>query len=127
MGEKPKLTKKQAYAIIGVVIVIVAAVALYLNTESNMGKADIKFDNVAVSSSYLSQLYNISQNMTLANNVGIGATSGYPIVSGTNISLTQDGIPEVLYVGADYCPFCAITRWGSDTRNQYSKHCFSSY
>ncbi|MCL4404623.1 DUF929 domain-containing protein, partial [Candidatus Marsarchaeota archaeon] len=44
--------------------------------------------------------------------VGIGATSGYPIVSGTNISLTQDGIPEVLYVGADYCPFCAITRWG---------------
>jgi Domain of unknown function (DUF929) len=25
--------------------------------------------------------------------------------------LTQDGKPEVLYVGAEYCPFCAAQRW----------------
>ncbi|HET8987281.1 MAG TPA: DUF929 family protein, partial [Humibacillus sp.] len=25
--------------------------------------------------------------------------------------LTQDGMPKVLYVGAEYCPFCAMERW----------------
>ena len=48
------MSRKQAYAIIGIVIVIVAVVALYENSAGSAGKADIKFDNVAVSSSYLS-------------------------------------------------------------------------
>ncbi|HSU73647.1 MAG TPA: DUF929 family protein [Terrabacter sp.] len=26
-------------------------------------------------------------------------------------SLTQDGKPKVLYIGAEYCPFCAMERW----------------
>jgi hypothetical protein len=30
--------------------------------------------------------------------------------SGTS-ALTQDGKPEVLYIGAEYCPFCAAQRW----------------
>jgi hypothetical protein len=25
--------------------------------------------------------------------------------------LTQDGKPEVLYIGAEYCPYCAAERW----------------
>ena len=25
--------------------------------------------------------------------------------------LTQDGKPKVLYIGAEYCPFCAMERW----------------
>jgi len=110
--EKKRLSKKQAYAIIGVVIVIVAIVAIYINSSGGVGKADIKFDNVVVSSSYLSQMHSVAENMTLANNVGLGITSGYPIPSGSNVSLTSNGVPVVLYVGADYCPFCAVTRWG---------------
>ncbi len=26
-------------------------------------------------------------------------------------ALTQDGKPEVLYIGAEYCPYCATERW----------------
>ncbi len=109
---KVNLSKKQAYAIIGVLIVIVAVIALYENSTSSAGKADIKFDNVAVSSSYLSQLYDVATNMTLANNIGIGTASSYPSPSGSNVSLTSNGMPEMLFIGADYCPFCAVTRWG---------------
>ncbi len=86
--------------------------ALYVNSSSNVAKSDIKFDNVQVSSSYLSQLYQVANNMTLANNIGIGSASGYPFPSGSNVSLSSAGMPVVLYIGADYCPFCAITRWG---------------
>ena len=32
------------------------------------------------------------------------AISGYP-------KLTQNGKPEVLYIGAEYCPYCALERW----------------
>jgi hypothetical protein len=32
-----------------------------------------------------------------------------PLRGGT--PLTQDGKPKVLYIGAEYCPFCAMERW----------------
>ena len=27
-------------------------------------------------------------------------------------ALTKDGKPEIVYIGAEYCPFCAAERWG---------------
>jgi hypothetical protein len=33
-----------------------------------------------------------------------------PLPAGTP-SLTRGGLPEVIYVGAEYCPFCAAQRW----------------
>lgn len=34
-----------------------------------------------------------------------------PVVISQHNQLTQGGIPEVLYVGAEFCPFCAAERW----------------
>lgn len=45
------------------------------------------------------------------NTVGVGSVQTAPkAISGT--ALTRDGKPLVLYVGAEYCPFCAAERWG---------------
>lgn len=42
--------------------------------------------------------------------VGNGAVSSGPVkYPGTPIA--KDGLPELLYVGAEYCPFCAAQRW----------------
>jgi thiol-disulfide isomerase/thioredoxin len=42
--------------------------------------------------------------------VGAGTvTGGLKPVSGP--PLTQDGKPQVLYIGAEYCPYCAAQRW----------------
>jgi hypothetical protein len=60
--------------------------------------------------SVLLELANVSPS-TL-NQVGFGApgaTSPHPVNSSTLIFL--NGKPEVLYVGAEYCPFCAAERW----------------
>jgi thiol-disulfide isomerase/thioredoxin len=49
--------------------------------------------------------------------VGAGSLSGGDFGSGgslANVSgppLTSGGKPEVLYIGANYCPFCAAERW----------------
>lgn len=42
--------------------------------------------------------------------VGTGSASNPPrAING--VALTEDGKPEILYVGAEFCPFCASERW----------------
>src|SRR5215469_4828627 len=49
---------------------------------------------------------------TLAS-VGIGSlpASNLPIKPISGKPLTSGGKPEMLYIGAEYCPFCGATRW----------------
>jgi Domain of unknown function (DUF929) len=42
--------------------------------------------------------------------VGAGQTASNP-TSISGAALTSDGKPEVLYIGAEYCPYCAAERW----------------
>jgi hypothetical protein len=44
------------------------------------------------------------------NTVGTGTASGLKATSGQP-ELTMDGKPELLYMGGQYCPFCAAERW----------------
>lgn len=97
--------------IILVIAAIIAVIAVYLNgTASN--SAFVAYDNVAVSQSTLNQLRTIADNNTLASQVGAGVASTTGLKVYNKPALTANGKPVVLYVGADYCPFCASTRWG---------------
>lgn len=55
--------------------------------------------------SYLSGVSDSTLNM-----VGSGQVSSLTPESGS--ALTSNGKPEFLYIGADYCPYCAAERWG---------------
>jgi hypothetical protein len=44
------------------------------------------------------------------NAVGAGTDSGLQAISGVP-ELTLNGKPEVLYMGGEFCPFCAAERW----------------
>lgn len=49
------------------------------------------------------------------NSVGIGSVLSYnpsPISSISNTPLVSNGKPEMLYIGAEFCPYCAAERWG---------------
>lgn len=46
--------------------------------------------------------------------VGTGSVPKYdptPITKVTGPALTQNGKPEMLYIGAEYCPYCGAMRW----------------
>lgn len=45
--------------------------------------------------------------------VGKGSviTSSPPVTKVTGPPLTSNGKPEMLYIGAEYCPYCAAMRW----------------
>jgi hypothetical protein len=72
--------------------------------------------NQTVSQQELSQLSSIANNQTLAADIGISAYSGasygtYFKPLNTTIPLTYNGKPELLYMGAEFCPYCAGSRW----------------
>lgn len=51
----------------------------------------------------------VTQNLgPLTNTLPSGATGSFRRVSGP---LMQAGKPELLFIGAQYCPFCAAERW----------------
>jgi len=48
------------------------------------------------------------------NTVGAGSVPQYiqqPVTAGSGPLLTSNGKPEMLYIGAEYCPYCAAMRW----------------
>lgn len=47
---------------------------------------------------------------SVLDSVGVGAATTFPKAIQAP-PLTVDGKPRVLYVGADYCPYCAAQRW----------------
>jgi hypothetical protein len=93
-------------AVVVVIAVVVTLVVVKLNskgttTASNgpvgTALANVVTDTTGVPASTLDQ-------------VGAGSvTSGLTKENGS--PLTQNGKPEMLYVGAEYCPYCAAERW----------------
>ncbi len=104
---------KKITIICAVVVALVAVgVLYYLLFMRGSVSAITSLDGQEVSPALMSQLYSIANNGTLADGIGIGAAaSGLPLVVNGS-ALVLDGKPVVMYVGADACPYCAITRWG---------------
>jgi hypothetical protein len=104
-----------------VVIVVVLGFAIYKVTA---GKASPKAAASAAASSDASgspapgsaSLQALVSQVTgvpaaTLNQVGTGSVQTPPVkISGP--LLTSGGKPEVLFVGAEFCPFCAAERWG---------------
>jgi Domain of unknown function (DUF929) len=49
---------------------------------------------------------------TTLDSVGAGTAAGFPKKITIPAPPASTGKPEILYVGAEYCPFCAAERWG---------------
>jgi thiol-disulfide isomerase/thioredoxin len=62
-----------------------------------------------VSQAVLSQLSGVSMNTLNAVGGGPGGVNPTKPISGA--ALIHNGKPEVLYMGAEYCPYCAAERW----------------
>ncbi|BCS90740.1 MAG: hypothetical protein ARM1_0197 [Candidatus Micrarchaeota archaeon] len=114
-----ELGKKEAavYAVIAAFLIFIAIAYIYLQSsnsvknETAIGKNLSLMDNKPLNSSTLAELKAIADNMTLADKIGRGSVEILPNnTNGTPIN--YNGKPTVLYLGADYCPFCAVTRWG---------------
>jgi hypothetical protein len=90
---------------------VVAVVAIVAVLSFNSGGASYAVSTpTVVPSSVLTAVTDPSPS--LFSSVGKGGQPGELIRVGTNQTLTSSaGLPEVVYVGAEYCPYCAAERW----------------
>ncbi|HEY2549917.1 MAG TPA: DUF929 family protein [Streptosporangiaceae bacterium] len=93
---------------VGVVIVAVVAILLanlLSGKPSQAGRATLP-------ASVQTKLTTVP--VSALNAVGAGSVPNYtsrPVTAISGPPLTQDGKPEMLYIGAEFCPYCAAMRW----------------
>jgi hypothetical protein len=99
-----------------IVVVIAVVVAIIALTSSAGGSSGSTAGSSAAAptgsalTSVVGQLTSVPAS-TL-DQVGAGTTAANPTTI-TGAALTSGGKPEVLYIGAEYCPYCAAERWAA--------------
>jgi hypothetical protein len=98
----------------GAIVVVVAVVlALVLLQGGNSGSSSTAGGPAGPTGASLTALTDKVTSVPAAtlDQVGGGTVTAPPTtISGA--PLTSGGKPEMLYIGAEYCPYCAAERWG---------------
>jgi hypothetical protein len=97
----------------GAVVVVIAIVLTFVLVKLNKPKAAdtpaAHLQGTALSASITDAVTNVPAATLDA--VGAGQTYSKPLIPVSGSPLTSNGKPEVLYIGAEFCPFCATERW----------------
>src|SRR3954471_475821 len=92
---------------IGVVAMVLTA---FIAVRAGGGNDHSGKKSSAAAAAVVAQVTNVPA--TTLNAVGAGAgTQNSALTRITGAALTANGKPRVLYIGAEYCPFCAAERW----------------
>jgi len=100
----------------GSVVVVLAIVLTFVIIKLNSGKPSASANSAsngptgAALSAVVDKVTSVPASTLDAVGDGGGAVTGKPAtISGA--PLTANGKPEMLYIGAEYCPYCAAERW----------------
>jgi len=94
----------------GSVLVVIALVVGFIVVRA--GQKPAVAAGSATNAQITRQLASVSS--ATFDSVGTGSAAGLKAISGQP-ELTSNGKPEVLYIGGEYCPFCAAERWAIAT------------
>jgi thiol-disulfide isomerase/thioredoxin len=102
-----------AVAATGAVVVLIAVVVVLKVSGGNSTKsASTDPGTFALTPSMLSQVEDVPVSTLVAAAKSAPADSSpAQALPSTAEAITSDGKPEILYMGAEYCPFCAAERW----------------
>ena len=101
-------------SILAVIVVVVAFIVIKANSSSSK-PATTSSANGPTGSALASVVAKVaSVPASTLNSVGDGGgavTDTPQTIKGGGSALTSGGKPEMLYMGAEYCPYCAAERW----------------
>jgi hypothetical protein len=103
-------------AIVVVLAIVLAFVLIKLNSGSS-GSSGTSGSSSSVTGTALPASVNrhvTGVPVSTLNTIGEGSVLSYnpsPISAIPGAALTSNGKPEMLYIGAEYCPYCAALRW----------------
>jgi Domain of unknown function (DUF929) len=97
---------------VGVIVVVIAVVVVLKVTGGSGTPKGSDPGTFALTSSMISQVEDVpvSALVAAAKSAPDSAAPAQKLPAGTEL-LMKDGKPEILYMGAEYCPFCAAERW----------------
>jgi hypothetical protein len=96
------------YVVAPVVAVIVIVVIIVVVGTSSTSGSKVDHTPVAAPASLTTAITTIPESVFDAVGTGSGVQ---PPAAGTGTALTAGGLPRILYVGAEWCPYCAAERW----------------
>jgi hypothetical protein len=96
-------------SVVGVAVVIAAIAVFALTHKSSGGGGNGGGDRVNATASVVKDVTSVP-DATLAT-VGKGTVATLPAAVHGEPPLTNGGKPQLLYIGAEFCPFCAVERW----------------
>ncbi len=105
-------SRRGLVAVVVVVVVVAAAVGVFFATRSSTPAAPASSNQIGapVPANVFHAVTTVS-SATL-NAVGVGSSViGKPQTISGGAPLVSGGKPEVFYLGADFCPYCAAERW----------------
>lgn len=106
-GELPKII---GFISVGVILIVVLALVLISTTRSNSSNTKNPHPlGGSLSPTLYSEVTNIPAKFY--NEVGISGKNVSPPTKITGPLLKNNSLPEVLYIGAEFCPYCAAERW----------------
>jgi hypothetical protein len=91
-----------------VLVVAVVAALVIVKVAAGAGSPKSGPTASAAAGSVVAQVTSVPTSVL--NEVGVGVATTKPTKI-TAPALTADGEPRVVYVGAEYCPYCAAERW----------------
>lgn len=92
---------------VGVVLVIVVAFIVV----KSLAKPAKSLGSGGLPAAVKSNITNVPASTLSSVGTGSLTSSNLPIKPITGKALTASGKPEMLYIGAEYCPYCAAMRW----------------
>ncbi|HEY2239404.1 MAG TPA: DUF929 family protein [Streptosporangiaceae bacterium] len=113
-AERRRQVRNRIFIAIGAVAVVVVVVVVFVVFAANKKSPAAKSSANGPTGSALATVVKNTTTVpasTLAS-VGAGSVTSPPASLTNGTALTSGGKPEMLYVGAEYCPYCAYERWG---------------
>ena len=113
-AEHRRQVRNRIFIAIGAVVVVVVVVVVFVVFAANKKSPAAKPSANGPTGTALATVVKDTTTVpasTLAT-VGGGSVTSPPASLTNGTPLTSGGKPEMLYVGAEYCPFCAYERWG---------------
>jgi hypothetical protein len=96
-------------SILAVVVVVVAFIIIKANQNAAKTGSGTSATGAALPARVIKDITAVPA--ATLNAIGPGSTVSKAVTSISGSALTSAGKPEVLYIGAEYCPYCATERW----------------
>jgi hypothetical protein len=108
-AQQAKAERRSKLMIAGATVGVVAIVVIALVIAALQGGTDVTGQSsTALDQATFAKVTSVPASAL--DTVGAGASDNPPKTIDAP-AMTKDGKPRVLYVGAEYCPYCATERW----------------